>query len=458
MTASRAPRRHAALAGFSRRSFLQRLADAAGLGAVAWAAAACAAPVPPASPTPFSATAPAPSPTAAPSPSAARPAESLATAPVPILPGAQRALRQVSKVEQVALLVGPGALNDTPKRWGLNGADLGSLFDMDGKVYMVFGDSYGCCIPGTGGPGQASDWRKNCMAIIAAGDPAAGLIFADMITDHPGHAAELLHRGKYDVTCIPTNGIAAGRRMFLHYMGVLAWGKPGEWALNEAGLAYSDDGGHTWTKDPACRWDAGSNFGQVAFARPPAGVPGTGMGLGASGEAALPEAGTLAAGTPVAGTDPGSSAVYVFGIPGGRFGAVKLARVGEANLLDKRAYRYYAGQVDGQPSWSPDESAAVPVVPPPVGELSVMWNNYLGRWIMTYLDERQAALVIREAPAPWGPWSPGLPLVSGSAFPGLYAPYMHPRYVENDGETVYFSMSLWGPYAVYWMRARLLRA
>jgi hypothetical protein len=161
---------------------------------------------------------------------------------------------------------------------------------------------------------------------------------------------------------------------------------------------------------------------------------------------------------PPAGADPGSSSVYVFGIPGGRLGGVKLARVGEANLLDKPTYRYYSGLVDGKPAWSPDESAAVPVVPAPVGELSVMWNNYLGRWIMTYLDESQAALVIREAPAPWGPWSPGLPLVSGSAFPGLYAPYMHPRYVENDGETIYFTMSLWDPYAVYWMRARLLRA
>jgi hypothetical protein len=458
MTASRAPRRQAAPAGISRRLFLGRLAHAAGFGAAAWAAAACTAPASPVPPvqqvTPIPAPAsPLPSPSAAPSPSKplpseASPAASPASVSVPILPAAQRALRQVSKVEQVARLVGPGALHDTSKRWGLDGADLGSLFDMDGKVYMVFGDSYGCCIPGTGGPGQASDWRKNCMAIIAPGDPAAGLIFADMITDRPGHAAELLHRGKFDVTCIPTNGIAAGRRMFLHYMGVLAWGKPGEWALNEAGLAYSDDGGHTWTKDPACKWDAGSNFGQVAFARPPTGRSGTGTGQGASGEA----------GTPAAGTDPGSPALYVFGIPGGRFGAVKLARVGEANLLDKRAYRYHAGLVDGEPAWSPDESAAVPIVPPPVGELSVMWNNYLGRWIMTYLDERQAALVIREAPAPWGPWSPGLPLVAGSAFPGLYAPYMHPHYVENDGETVYFSMSLWGPYAVYWMRARLLRA
>ena len=86
-----------------------------------------------------------------------------------------------------------------------------------------------------------------------------------------------------------------------------------------------------------------------------------------------------------------------------------------------------------------------------------MWNAYLGRWIMTYLDEHQAALVIREAPEPWGPWSPSQPLVSGSAYAGLYAPYMHPWYVENEGEIIYFTMSLWGPYAVYWMRARLMR-
>ena len=109
----------------------------------------------------------------------------------------------------------------------------------------------------------------------------------------------------------------------------------------------------------------------------------------------------------------------------------------------------------GEPEWDADERAAVLIVPPPVGELSVMWNSYLGRWTMTYLDESRASIVIREASQLWGPWSLALPLASGAAYPGLYGAYMHPWLVENEGEVIYFAMSQWGPYSVFLMRAHL---
>ena len=64
---------------------------------------------------------------------------------------------------------------------------------------------------------------------------------------------------------------------------------------------------------------------------------------------------------------------------------------------------------------------------------------------------------VGEAPEPWGPWSVGLPLVSGRAYPGLYGAYMHPWTLEDGGETVYFTMSRWGPYSVFLMRARLVK-
>ena len=149
--------------------------------------------------------------------------------------------------------------------------------------------------------------------------------------------------------------------------------------------------------------------------------------------------------------------LYLFGIPGGRFGGVKLARVAQESILDSSAYRYFAGLAGGVPQWHADENVAQLIVPAPVGELSVIWNPYLDRWIMTYLDESRASIVIREAPDLWGPWSDALSLVSGSAYPGLYGAYMHPWYMENEGEVIYFTMSQWGPYSVFLMRAQLAR-
>jgi hypothetical protein len=207
-----------------------------------------------------------------------------------------------------------------------------------------------------------------------------GLPSHSSIVDRPGHAKQLVPRGKFDKTLIPTYGVAIGNRMILHYMAVLAWGNPGEWALNESGLAYSDDDGQTWVKDPQMKWKGRSNFGQVAFVKH-------------------------------------EDFLYLFGIPGGRLGGVKLARVEQAKTFDMSAYRYYAGTGEQGAQWVEDEAAAVLIVPPQVGELSVMWNEYLGRWIMTYPDNQTGGLVIREAVELWGPWSAALPLVSARRIP-----------------------------------------
>ena len=337
---------------------------------------------------------------------------------IALLPENRRALKGVKDLTLVARLVGDGAINDTAGRWGVHGADLGSLFDKGERLYMVFGDTFGCCIPGTGGPGSAGDWRFNVMAVINDRDPRDGLTFDAMISDRDGHAKQLLPGGQGDKTVIPTYGVAIGERMYLHYMAVLLWGDPGKWLLNASGLAYSDDDGQTWTKDPKAVWSGSSNFGQAALVK--------------------------------SGDD-----LYLFGIPGGRFGEVHLAKVAQADILDKAAYRYFNGLRDDAPQWTPDERAAAAIVPAPVGELSVLWNEYLQRWIMTYLDTPQYALMIREAPELWGPWSPPLVLARGADYPGLYGAYMHPWLVEEEGKVVYFTMSQWGPYAVFLMKATL---
>jgi hypothetical protein len=324
----------------------------------------------------------------------------------------------------VAQLTGEESINQTLTRYGIAGTDLGHTFDMDGRLYMVFGDTFGCCIPGTGGPGGAKDWRSNTMAVIDDREPADGLTFAGMITDRAGHAAQLIRPGRDDATIIPTNGIAVGGRMYLHYMAVREWGPPGQWELNASGFAYSDEAGQTWTKDSAADaagaalWPGDSNFGQVALVRR-------------------------------------DGFVYLFGIPGGRFGGVQLARVPEDALLDAPSYRYFAGAAQGSPEWSAASADAATIVPAPVGELSVLWNEHLGRWIITYLNEHKAALVVRSAAALWGPWSDESTLVSGRDYPQLYGAFLHPWLTANGGETIYFTMSLWQPYNVFLMRAQL---
>ena len=251
------------------------------------------------------------------------------------------------------------------------------------------------------------------MAFSRDRDPRDGLSFDGMITDRPGHAKELIDQATVpgeEVTVIPTNGVSDGRRMYLHYMAVREWGPPGEWWLNRSGLAYSDDDGQTWELSDRI-WDAGSNFGQVAF------------------------------------VERGRH-VYLFGIPSGRFGGAQLARVERRALLDSDRYEYWDGE-----RWVRDEAAATTVVPAPVGELSVAWNRHQRRWLMMYLDDAADEVVLRTAERLTGPWSEPQTIVTAEQVPSLYAPYLHPRL--SGGRDIYFTLSRFDEYDVFWWRTTL---
>ncbi|MEU4289079.1 DUF4185 domain-containing protein [Kribbella sp. NPDC026596] len=82
----------------------------------------------------------------------------------------------------------------------------------------------------------------------------------------------------------------------------------------------------------------------------------------------------------------------MIGTPKGRFGNTYVAGVPEQQVLQKKAWRYWDGR-----TWSPQESAAVPIAVGPISEVSVQWNAYLGKWLMMYLDEQRASVVLRSA-------------------------------------------------------------
>lgn len=339
--------------------------------------------------------------------------------------GSQPTIKSITNGHTITYQVvqedGTGSINHTDTRWGLYGADLGHTFLHRGQMYMVFGDSFGGPAANPFSPQHHSDWRSNTMArinISASTNPLQGLVFDEMITDRPGHAKELLPSRKVsgdEVTVIPTYGVSVAPRMFLHYMSVNTWGRPGHWTLNYSGLAYSDDDGQNWTKDENMTWPAESNFGQVAIVE-------------------------------------NEDYLYFFGIPGGRYGGLQLARVRPQAILDKTAYHYWDGS-----AWQANHpGAAATIVPAPVGELSVRWNSYYKKWLMMYLNDPRYRIVLRTADQLTGPWSAEQVIVTGEQYSQLYAPYITPLW--NDGPDIFYTMSLFIPYHVDLMRTRLERA
>lgn len=320
-----------------------------------------------------------------------------------------RAMGQpLGDVTRVDWITGPDSPNETADRWNVYGTDLGHPVLHHGKLYLVFGDTWGA-------DGQeGDDWRSNGIARLASPDPRDGVTIAEMVTDEAGWSAELLPSAKVDgveKTVIPTHGISVGDRMVLHFMSVRRWLDDGDWEVGHAGLAVSDDDGRTW---------------QVVD------------------DAVLPGDGDF---TQVAMVDDGEH-VLVYGIPAGRSGDAHLARARGAALTDLASWEYWDGA-----GWSPRPEDADPVVSGPVGELSVRWNEHLGRWIMLTLDERFGAIVLRTATTPTGPWSDPVLVTAAEQYPRLYAPYLLPG--ADTGDDLYFTMSQFGPYQVALMRVRL---
>jgi len=339
-------------------------------------------------------------------------------------------LEGVERLTEIAQLTGPGAINDT-EAVAVAGTDLGSMANLGDRTYFFFGDTFGERDPDSIG-GQGGIWRSNVSAYTTDTDPSDGITFDGWAPlDEVGWAAALVegehdaNTGNGEVTKIPTAGFAVGETLYIQYMSVNFWGEPGAWDANFAGLAKSVDQGKTWTPLESPQWPGDSNFVQLAASHV---------------------------------QDAGTEYLYLWGIPSGRFGGVQLMRVPATTeaVEDLSAYSYFAGvDGDGAPRWSEQLDDAETIVDPTVGELSVMWSEYLERWIMTYSDAGNA--YIREGVTPWGPWGDPIEMVSAVDYPGLYSPYLNPRYVSEDGRRIYFTLSLWGPYNVFWFSVDLVK-
>jgi hypothetical protein len=329
----------------------------------------------------------------------------------------------VQNVEIVARLTGAASMNQTDLV-GVGGTDLGHMVNHNGKTYFLFGDTFSGANPSIGG-----NWRSNVMAFTTDTDPSDGVLLDGWITDNGGMAREVIASGRVTtpatITEIPTGAVSIGDRIYCWYMAVDWWGPAGQWNANYAGLAYWQEGDETFTVVNDFEFSGNGNFGMVsaAFRNDPSGAD--------------------------------DDHLYIWGTPAGRLGGVKLARVTPDQITDLDAYQYFDGMAGNEPTWTTNEYEADLIVNPTVGELSVMYNEAAGKWTMMYLNHNAYAIEMREASTPWGPWSEPLQVITGQEAPGLYGSYMNPLYVENDGETVYFTMSLWNPYDVYVVKASL---
>ncbi|RYG25640.1 DUF4185 domain-containing protein [bacterium] len=332
--------------------------------------------------------------------------------------------------------------NRTETRFGLRGTDLGASFEHEGRLAFLFGDTH------PNGPNTPErPFDGDSIAFCDDKDPDNGLNL-DFVT-----AAD----GKYATVQIPnvsTRGFEVPNGGFSHngYLYVFfttdAQPNPFGMLMGRSILIRSKDA-KSWELVYTLSTDRFINVSPVIVDA--AKTPGLPV---SSGEGLL----MWATGREYRRSSP------------------HLAFVPLDKVDDRSAIRYWTG--DGR--WSPREGDSRQLFHHPmVGEISVAWNDAVQRWVMMYNVEQPRTILLRTSPTPFGPWTDakvvmqakdafGKYIHEGGTKDGLndpgredgngdaYAPYLIPRFFKPDG-TIYFLMSLWNPYNVVLMRAKLTK-
>ncbi len=319
--------------------------------------------------------------------------------------------------------------NNTAKQYDVGGTDLGIMWQMgSGKTGIFFGDTNGeDYVPfKNGGGGNGRNWRSNVLAFSTDLHLEDGLTISDMVVDKNGHAEEIMAGAKANPavyqTSIPTGAIHANGADYVHYMNIYQWDNPdGRWPTNFSSVYASYDDGKTWQRKNNLTFDKESKFSQVCYAKK-------------------------------------GGMVYMVGTLSGRGAAGYLARFKEKDIENLNKYEYWNGSTK---KWvQGNESSATPILQAPIGEASLMYHEGFKRWMLMYIYDpnhddnpvvNRHAIVYRDTKDLRQGWSKIKVLTTSEQYSGLYSPYMHPA--KNKEDKIYFTMSLWGPYNVFLMRA-----
>lgn len=316
-------------------------------------------------------------------------------------------------------------LSQTGKRFGVLGTDLGSSFEHQGKLFFLFGDTWGR-------PGS-----RDVLAWTESTDPSKIVLHCYEAADRrwlpltvPG-----IKQGAFE---IPSGGISIAGAIFV----VCTTDHTEKKVMGRSVLAVSRDHGRTFRMLYEL---SSTKFINVAFWS----------------------------------TDDW---LYIYGSGNYRKSNVCLARVKPVHLNDNSKLEYFIGVgTQGHPRWSPRQADAIALFQQPqIGEFSVSYLKPVKRYVMLYNASEPRGITMRSAEMPWGRWSAGSVIFDpgrdngyghfmhvkskadglsdphrAAEFGGEYGPYIISRYTgETGGHTrIYYTMSTWNPYQVMVMQS-----
>ena len=353
-------------------------------------------------------------------------------------------------------------INQTGKKFGIYGTDLGVSFLHNGKLYFLFGD--------TTRRGPDSGIPQSAMPAAPYNEDETDYdSIAYTTSDRAYDGINLIFNSDFprvdDISQLtaehPIEGVSIGNDMYVFFTTDLM--EEGKILPRRTVLARSTDGGYnfgnslyTFSKDKFIHVSI-----QIINNENIQGLP-----------------------------DPMGKGLLIWGSGVYRKSDVYLAYMPLDEITNRSSVRFFAG-FDGfdsgssTPIWESNESMAKPLFSAGcIGELSIRWNYYLEKWIMLYNCGlcNTKGVIVRLADKPWGPWStPKIVFDPADGYgsfihqPGRdslydrdrdrdlpsdvgyeYGPYQMTPYVtgvKGRYTKIYFTLSTWNPYQVIQMSA-----
>lgn len=378
----------------------------------------------------------------------------------------------------------------TQQRFGLGAVDLGYPVEHQGRLALLFGDTWATHTPHDGDeanpPDDAVGWITSRTPPTKSWNPDLEI---NVFPTPPPKFAPATVTGPIPVKQgyfnVPSGGVSNGGWLYAFF-----WTNH---CMDARSCPETEDRNSIGRNVLARSSDNGRTFGD-AVPMPTGFVYATGVNAEAITD--LPAEQRL-------GT-------YVFAVPRYRGSIPYLAYAPPGTLGDPSSWLFFLGRKpNGRPSWTSSEvwtrgsrdpvtgqwvAPGHPELFPAigqgdrcVGEFSVTWNSALRVWLLLY--NCGSDIVARIARAPWGPWSEAKVILSrdqdgcpcrlrmaeggcgnqesywhyAETVPGeFYAPFVMERYttwvltpLQGRRATIYWLLSTWNPYQVTVMKTVL---
>lgn len=340
-------------------------------------------------------------------------------------------------IKEVAIVTGESAPVNTLKKWNVGGTDLGfPVYDDKRKtMYYFFGDTFSTTNH-IGG-----DWRSQTVGICNNLDLSKGILFDDFICDENGNAKEIIpsqkrtNEDEIEVTRIVTGGIVIEGIHYIYFMSIYRWIVGAPWKVGYNGVAKSVDGKN---------YKVMNNVYFTADS-----ISNTMSQIGVSFDDAKKHlCPNMAQVFPY--YNARDNYVYIFGIPGGRNGSIKLARFKKEYIENMDEYEYYVGGefkkgFETLPEFNASNDNFV--AGPYIGEFSISYNKYLKKYILTYLwskqDNRISNGLFMRLSDDLIHWSEQESVLPFNFYYKTYAPLTHDLLESEDGKIKYMIISQW---------------